>query len=197
MTHNLLQSVRFAAMAVMVMAFAAFICMNNASVAMAAKAIGESLPHDLSAVDHNKTPQSFDSLTGDKGLIVFFIRSADWCRFCKKQLAEVSKINDQIEDRGYKVVTVSYDSVDVLGRYATQNQVPFVMLSDPKSDIIKAFGVLKKTIDPSSRAYGIPDPAIYIIGANKNIQAVLAEENYRDRPDLKVVLDMLQMMGQK
>lgn len=40
--------------------------------------VGEAIPHKLAAADQNGTDQSFESLTGDRGLIILFTRSFDW-----------------------------------------------------------------------------------------------------------------------
>jgi hypothetical protein len=35
--------------------------------------------------------RSFDSLKGPRGLVLIFSRSADWCPYCKTQLADVNR----------------------------------------------------------------------------------------------------------
>jgi thiol-disulfide isomerase/thioredoxin len=45
--------------------------------------VGQRFPHTLAAVDQAGKTQSLKSLIGQKGLAVFFVRSADWCPFCK------------------------------------------------------------------------------------------------------------------
>ena len=40
-------------------------------------AVGERIP-DFEAVDQNGKRQSFDTLKGENGLLLMFVRSADW-----------------------------------------------------------------------------------------------------------------------
>src|SRR4051812_6943728 len=38
--------------------------------------------------DFTGTPRTLASLMGDKGLVLFFFRSADWCPFCQAQMMD-------------------------------------------------------------------------------------------------------------
>src|SRR6516162_10562889 len=53
--------------------------------------VGQRFPHTLAAVDQASKTQSLESLMGEKGLAVFFVRSADWCPFCKGQLVDANR----------------------------------------------------------------------------------------------------------
>lgn len=41
-------------------------------------AVGQAIPHDLSAIDQNGTPTDFSELKGGRGLVLLFTRSLDW-----------------------------------------------------------------------------------------------------------------------
>jgi hypothetical protein len=56
------------------------------------------------------------------------------------------------------------------------------MLSDPRSESIRAFGILNEEPAKGTRSYGIPYPGVYVIGADKKLQAKFFEEGYKDRP---------------
>ena len=45
---------------------------------------------------------------------------------------------------------VSYDRVDELARFAKRRRIGFALLSDPKSEIIRAFDVLDRQYPPGS-----------------------------------------------
>ena len=47
--------------------------------------VGDKAP-SLIVIDHNNKTVNIDELTAEKGLIILFFRSADWCPFCKKHL---------------------------------------------------------------------------------------------------------------
>ncbi|MGD8810518.1 MAG: redoxin domain-containing protein, partial [Gammaproteobacteria bacterium] len=52
--------------------------------------VGEKFPHTLEAPDQRGRRQTLQALMGDNGVAVFFVRSADWCPFCRGQLADVN-----------------------------------------------------------------------------------------------------------
>jgi hypothetical protein len=51
---------------------------------------------------------------GEKGMVHFFVRSADWRGFCKAQLIRTEKIRGDISGRSYTLASLSYDKPEVL-----------------------------------------------------------------------------------
>ena len=62
------------------------------------------------------------------------------------------------------------------------------MLSDEKSEIIRAFGLLATDYAPGSFYHGIPHPAIVAINAQGVISHRFSERRYTDRPEVDDVL---------
>ena len=170
-----------------------FIIVGTTQSAFAISA-GEKSPHNLTLKDHNGNMQSFDNLSGDKGLAVFFIRSVDWCPFCQSQLVALNKRVADFENQGYKVAALSYDPVVSLKRFRDKKSLSFTLLSDPDSEVIKAFHLLNEDVREGSKQYGTPHPAIVIIGKDKMIQTFHQEDGYKKRPDLNNVLDTLKSL---
>jgi peroxiredoxin len=133
-------------------------------------------------------PVIFSDLKGQKGLVIAFVRSADWCPFCKQQLKDLNTIADGLDARGFKLVALSYDSVETLAKFAKSARITYTLLSDPRSAVIDAFGIRNMEVAGSKRMDGIPHPAIYIISADGMILEKLYEESYRKRPPTDVVL---------
>ncbi len=77
----------------------------------------------------------------------------------------------QLKAANIQVVAVSYDSVEILKRFAKQGEIAFPLLSDEESKVIKAFGVLNKRA--SGRTAGIPHPRTFIIDAEGVVRAKL------------------------
>lgn len=150
----------------------------------------EALPHDLALTDHTGTAQSFETLVGENGMVLFFIRSVDWCPFCKTQVSDFGKQLDAFEERGLSVVGLSYDPVDEQAAFVDAEGLELTLVSDPDSAVIDAFGLRNgKYQNPAHFAYGVPHPAIYVIGTDGQTRAVLREEGYRNRPPVPLVLD--------
>lgn len=131
----------------------------------------------------------FSTLKGEKGLVIAFVRSADWCPFCKEQMKDLNAITGQLEAKGYTLVALSYDSIDKLEKFHRSAKLGYTLVSDPQSTVIDAFGLRNLDVAKNKRMNGIPHPAIYVIGANGVIQAKLAEEGYRKRPPAELVIE--------
>ena len=129
-----------------------------------------------------------DALAGSRGTVVAFVRSADWCPFCKKQLVELEAAKAPLEAQGWSLVSVSYDSPEKLADFAAKNAISYPLLSDTGSETITAFNLLNDSVKKGTRSYGIPHPALVFVGAGGQIEAVLREDGYRDRPAVEAVI---------
>jgi len=150
--------------------------------------VGENIPHSLKAKDSEGQSKSFESVKGENGAVLIFLRSADWCPYCQAQLLNLAQEGSQIEDLGYHIVIISYDTVPVLKNFKSKYTFPYTMLSDEGSEIIKAFGVLNTDIPEGSTYYGIPHPTIFVVDASGVVQGVLTEEGYKSRPDMSKIV---------
>lgn len=155
--------------------------------------VGAAIP-GFTATTQAGAPATFASVRGEKGLVLAFVRSADWCPFCKKQLADLNAIAPELEKQGYKLAALSYDSVDILKKFSDDKALAYTLLSDPESKAIDAFGVRNQEAK-GERFTGIPHPAIFIIGADGVVKAKLYEENYRNRPQPQAVLEAVAKAG--
>jgi peroxiredoxin len=63
---------------------------------------------------------------------------------------------DAIRRQGLGLAAVSYDSVAALKNFADRQHITYLLLSDPDSKIIRAFGILNETVTPGTMTYGIP-----------------------------------------
>jgi peroxiredoxin len=173
-------------------AFAALVLLGGAPVlAQAPKdlgvAVGSAAPA-IGATTQDGKPVGFADLKGEKGLVIAFVRSADWCPFCKQQLKDLNTISGDLEKRGFKLAALSYDSVETLAKFAKSSKISYTLLSDPQSKVIDAFGIRNMDVAGNRRMDGIPHPAIYVIGADGAVLDKLYEENYRKRPPTDIVL---------
>ena len=150
--------------------------------------LGSVIPDQLETRDQDGLEQSFASLVGEKGLVIVFLRSLDWCGFCKKQAIELETRVDDFSKRGFRPVVLSYDPVETLKEFQLKHASRLTFLSDPESRVIKAFGILNLQEEPNSRGYGIPNPGIIIIDTDAVLRAKFAEKSYRDRPQIDTVL---------
>lgn len=138
---------------------------------------------------------SLEHLLKENGKVALaFFRSADWCPFCKRQLIDLQENLQVLEDAGLKLVGISYDSVEVLDRFAGKEDITFALLSDPGSKTIDAYEIRNEEVR-SERANGIPHPAIFLINGDSIITAKLLEASYRDRPTVEKIVAAAQAMN--
>ncbi len=149
--------------------------------------VGETIPHQLSTVDAYGNEVSFDSLKGEKGLIILFNRSVDWCSYCKKQVKEWDEAKAGFEELGYTLATITYDDPKKSNAFAMKHSVTMPILYDKDSEIIQAFNVLNTNYQIDSPFYGIPFPFIFVIDNTGKVTHRFAEESYKVRPEITQV----------
>lgn len=102
---------------------------------------------------------------------------------------ELEQRKAEFAAHGVGICSISYDSVEVLAHFAARKQVTVPMLSDPKSEIIRRFGVFNETILPSDvHGYGIPHPGTFIVDERGFIRDTYFEENYIHRLTAATIL---------
>lgn len=164
---------------------------GGAALANAPVEVGAELPHTLELLDKNAQSQSFESIKGEKGAVIYFVRSLDWCPYCQVQMLDVRDYGPDIEAAGYNVVAISYDSPEKLKTFADRYRFNYTLLSDGDSEVIKAFGILDETKEPGTPYYGIPHPTIYVVNADGVIKAALPAETYKRRPASDVIFEAI------
>ena len=142
--------------------------------------VGTEIP-SFEATDQEGTRQTFQSLSGPNGLLLLFTRSADWCGFCKGHLVQFQRQKEAFEAKGVKMAALTYDSVEVLKHFAARAGITYPLLSDPDSEVIRAFGILNETIPSTHGFFGIPNPGQYLIGKDGVVKAKFFEEAYSER----------------
>lgn len=86
-----------------------------------------------------------------------------------------------------KLYAISVDPPDVSKDFAAKlgsdgkGAFTFPILSDPDHKIIDAYG-LRDPAYEGSKYYGIPHPAVYVIGKTGKVAWLKVESNYRSRP---------------
>jgi len=155
--------------------------------------VGETAPA-ISGVTQTGAPATFESLKGEKGMVLAFFRSADWCPFCKAQLEDLETVAAGLKAEGYPLVALSYDPVETLKTFADKKMLTYTLVSDPESKVIDAFGVRNEEVRSSKRMNGIPHPVIYVIGADGVIKSKFFEESYRKRPPSSLVLETVKAL---
>lgn len=104
----------------------------------------------------------------------------------------------EYERNGVAVLTISYDSVEVLSAFAREHGITFPLLSDVGSETIKRLGLLNEHVEAQQAYYGIPEterryegvpyPGTFMLDESGVIIDRQFEQSYRVRPSGTVLL---------
>lgn len=169
-------------------ALSAAVAMSPVSADDPGPLVGATFPHSLAAPDQNGEQRTLESLMGEKGVAVLFVRSADWCPFCQRQLVDANQHVARFRELGLNVVSVSVDEVAEIAAFATAQNIGYTMLADPDGAINLNLGIRDEQYPVGSAAFGVPRPTLYVIDRGGTIRLRYMEPTYRTRPDLGVVL---------
>jgi hypothetical protein len=96
---------------------------------------------------------------------------------------------DDYTEAGLGVVTISYDSVEILKSFSDrQGGFRYTMLADPSSEIIASFDLRNPNFEPGTRNYGMAFPGSYIVDADGIVQEKFFEQDHRIRTTHETVL---------
>ena len=149
--------------------------------------VKEKIP-EFSLPDQHGNIKSLNEIIGKNGAILNFYRSASWWPYCKKELVEFQDKIAEFQEKGISIISISYDSVQVLKEFAEKYQITYPLLSDVNSDVIRMFGIFNTSIDSKHRWFGIPYPGIYIVDNNLTVVKKQFEKTYYERPTAETVL---------
>jgi peroxiredoxin len=108
---------------------------------------------------------------------------------------------NDFKELGIQLVAVSYDSVKTLKSFSEKGKgkkkVKYPLLSDPKSKMIKAFGILNEKHKEGHKWHGVPYPHIFLVNPDGRIDGKFSEKRYQDRPKVDDILAFIKKMQNK
>lgn len=140
-------------------------------------------------------PDRVSAARGEKGTALVFVRSADWCPYCRKQLKALKDAAGPLAEAGWDLAALSYDSSAVLAEFARAENLNYRLYSDPDSDVIAAFNLLNTDIREGSRSWGIPHPAVVFVRNDGTVAAVLREDGYKTRPQIDMIVETAELLN--
>jgi peroxiredoxin len=153
--------------------------------------VGTRVP-DFSLLDQKGQARTLSSLMGSKGLMLVFYRSADWCPYCKTQLAELQTRTADLVKKGIGLAAISYDAVPVLADFSKRRGITFPLLSDPGSATIRRFGILNTTVPATNQqSYGIPFPGTFMLNTQGVVTSSFFEQAYQERSTVGSIMARL------
>jgi peroxiredoxin Q/BCP len=136
------------------------------------------------------------ALAGENGTAIAFVRSLDWCPYCKAQAKGLEAARAPLEEAGWSLVLLSYDSPETLAGFAEKNGLTYTMVSDANSELIRAYGLLNEEMREGSKYWGIPHPAVVFVRTDGTVGAVLREEGYEKRPEVEAITETALLLNE-
>jgi len=124
---------------------------------------------DFSLNDKDGNLVKLSDFAGKKVVLYFYPR--DNTPGCTRQAAAFAASYQQYVDRGVVVIGVSKDSEASHRRFAEKNSLPFILLSDPELDAIKAYDVWQEKKNYGKVSMGVVR-STYVIDESGVIEKV-------------------------
>ena len=146
---------------------------SNPAQAQVGPAVGSSI-RDFALADQHGSPQKLSELLFEGPIALIVIKSAGWCAESKEFVLQVQQEADSFDEAGLKVVCLSYDSVDVIGSFASRKGIKFPLLADPKSKVIKQLKLVNSKFKKGTLRHGLAHPTTILIDRERNVIDVAA-----------------------
>jgi peroxiredoxin len=106
-------------------------------------------------------------------------------------LVQLQKNIKEIDAAKIQVVGISYDSADVLAKFAKKRNITFPLLADRDSKVIEAFGVRNERA--RGRQAGVPNPITIIVDGDLKVRGHLPGSVIR-RHSTKKLIEMAESL---
>lgn len=85
---------------------------------------------------------------------------------------------------------ISYDDQETLTEFSEKQEIPYPLLSDIDSAVIKQFGILNDQVtEDDALLYGIPYPGVYVTDEEGLVVAKFFHDSYKKRDSAELYLD--------
>lgn len=97
---------------------------------------------------------------------------------------------DKFVEADVCLYAISYDDQETLREFGEKQRMPFPLLSDIDSTVIRQFGILNEQITPNdAMLYGIPYPGVYVTDEAGIVVAKFFHDSYKKRDSAELYLD--------
>lgn len=131
--------------------------------------IGDKIPENLGLNIEGKEVKASDF--AGKPLIIYFYPK-DNTPGCTAEACSIRDYNKELKDLGYEVIGISKDSIASHVKFADKYTLPFLLLSDPTTEVNQAFGVWQKK-KMAGREYMGTVRTTFVTDADHNITHII------------------------
>lgn len=138
--------------------------------------IGNKIPDYLGIDNDGKRVMASDF--AGKPLIIYFYPK-DNTPGCTAEACSLRDGNAELTDLGYTVIGISKDSTASHIKFAAKHSLPFLLLSDPDTEVNQAFGVWQKK-KMAGREYMGTVRTTFVTDADHNITHIISKVDTKD-----------------
>ena len=153
---------------------------------------GQALP-DFAAVDERGNVLNSKTLRGSAAVILFV--RGNWCPFCSRQVANLTKHYKEINTLGARLILVTPKPLETTRRVATFFEFDFEFWLDDDLAIASKLGLLQSGGVPADQRqeYGEDTmwPAAVVVDGDGTIRYASVSKFIADRPDPKKFVQVL------
>lgn len=157
--------------------------------------VGQPLPA-FEAMDENGQPLSSGDLQGHPAVILFV--RGNWCPFCSRQVANLTRYYQEINERKARLVLVTPKPLETTRRVAQFFEFDFEFWLDEDLQIARQLGLLQTGGVPGDQLqeYGEDTvwPASLVVDNGGVIRYASVSKFIADRPDPKKFIQVLDSM---
>ncbi len=141
---------------------------------------------DFTLPDQNGQMRSLSSFRGQRVILYFYPK--DMTAGCTKQACGFAELYPQFREKGAAVIGVSRDTVASHKKFEEKYGLPFLLLSDPDTAVIRAYDVWKEKKNYGKTTLGVVRTT-YLIDEEVVIARAAEKVRAADNP-----ADMLAML---
>jgi peroxiredoxin len=138
--------------------------------------------------DQQDHPWSLSGQLEVSPVVLVFYRG-DWCPYCNGQLAAYARKYNEFERRGTQPAAISVDPTVNNARMVGKLQIPFPLLSDPRGEVARAYGLWNEREN-------VAVPAVVVVDRSGEVTYLHAGSDFADRPTDGEVFAALKSLGE-
>ena len=114
--------------------------------------IGTKAP-EFSLKDQDGNVRTLSEFRGQRVILYFY--SKDMTSGCTKQACGFAELYPHFREKGAVVIGVSKDNAESHRKFAEKYSLPFILLSDPELETIRAYGVWQEKMNYGKKTMGV------------------------------------------
>ena len=145
----------------------------------AAVAVGSRAP-DFRALDSDGSEFRLSGLAGSRVLLKFF--RGTWCPYCVADLRLWSERREELRELGLKLVAVSHDSVEDLGKFKRDRGWDMTLVADPELEVIRRYNLQNHNFTPKGGPFrDMAIPATVLVDTDGKVLWMSQASDFRVR----------------